>query len=254
VRRFGNACRARPSFAAPTNNPGSLSCGLGEFATAVRRLLCSGGGCAGASDQSRGCVRDRTGADWVDGRLSRGADGPEERTGSHLHSRVMGRFRALAEENANRALYMAEISAAVGVSGRTLRSCCRKHLGMGANQYLILRRLHLAEHGPQRQRCGDRQARIAWLAASVGPWLSLSGCDRRTGKARRSDCRVDLNGTASTSDSDGNSPAASYQPIRSESVRHCPRSLLTERLDGRCDRAASLTTNLHHTGIAHGST
>lgn len=69
---------------------------------------------------------------------------PGENAGSRLHSRVMRRFRAIVEEHTDRALYMTEMSAAIGVSGRTLRSCCREHLGMGAKQYLILRRMHLA--------------------------------------------------------------------------------------------------------------
>jgi AraC-like DNA-binding protein len=97
-----------------------------------------------------------------------GASGPKEKTGNHLHSRVMGRFRALVEENADRALYMAEISAAVGVSGRTLRSCCSEHLGMGASQYLILRRLHLA-HRALRQSAPDAIT-VTEAATRYGFW------------------------------------------------------------------------------------
>ena len=58
-------------------------------------------------------------------------------------ARTMRRFRSFVEDNADRAIYIGEISAAVGVSGRALRACCKEYLGMGATQYLTLRRMHL---------------------------------------------------------------------------------------------------------------
>ena len=79
-----------------------------------------------------------------------GAEDRDEREGRRLHANVMARFRSIVEANADRALYMAEISAAIGVSGRTLRNCCREHLGMGANHYLMLRRMHLAHRALRR--------------------------------------------------------------------------------------------------------
>jgi AraC-like DNA-binding protein len=66
-----------------------------------------------------------------------------ETIGQRHHAGVMRRFRRVVAANDERALYMADISAAIGVSGRTLRSCCREYLGMGPKQYLTLRRLHL---------------------------------------------------------------------------------------------------------------
>jgi AraC-like DNA-binding protein len=71
-------------------------------------------------------------------------DDRDERLAPRLHASVMRRFHAVVEVNDNRALYTTEISAAIGVSGRTLRNCCREHLGMGASRYLMLRRMHLA--------------------------------------------------------------------------------------------------------------
>ncbi len=41
------------------------------------------------------------------------------------------------------------------------------------------------EHRSQRQRCGDRQARVVWLAASRGARFSLPRRDRRVGKPDR---------------------------------------------------------------------
>jgi transcriptional regulator GlxA family with amidase domain len=64
--------------------------------------------------------------------------------GSHHHSRVIVRFEELLAANAGRPLYLAEICAAIGVSERTLRVCCREHLGMGPVRYLWLRRMHFA--------------------------------------------------------------------------------------------------------------
>jgi AraC-like DNA-binding protein len=130
-----------------------------------------------------------------------GADGPKERTGSHLHARVMDRFRALVEENADRALYTAEISAAIGVSGRTLRSCCREHLGMGASQYLLLRRLHLAHHALRKS--APHAITVTQAATRYGFWelgrfsvryKALFGetpsqtLHRESGRAARADC------------------------------------------------------------------
>jgi AraC-like DNA-binding protein len=130
-----------------------------------------------------------------------GASGPKERRGNRLHSSVMGRFRALVEENADRALYMAEISAAIGVSGRTLRSCCSEHLGMGASQYLILRRLHLA-HRALRQSASHATT-VTEAATRYGFWelgrfsvryKSLFGempsqtLRRESGSAEHADC------------------------------------------------------------------
>jgi AraC-like DNA-binding protein len=42
--------------------------------------------------------------------------------------------------------YLAELCVATGASDRTLRACCKAHLGMGPTRYLWLRRMHLARH------------------------------------------------------------------------------------------------------------
>jgi hypothetical protein len=134
------------------------------------------------------------------------------------------------------------------------------------------------EHELRRQRRDDRQARIAWLAASGGPWLRLPGCDHRTLKpdsqtAGSMRVRIALGRVLNSMPllrdvvttrgigfdferhntclgqrrelARGTIPRA----IRSQSVHHCPRRLLTERLDGDCDRAASSTKNVHDPGM-----
>ena len=80
----------------------------------------------------------------------------------------MSQFRTIVEANADRALYMAEISAAIGVSARTLRTCCREHLGMGAGKYLTLRRMHLARQALGQTTSGT--ATVTEAATRYGFW------------------------------------------------------------------------------------
>ena len=63
----------------------------------------------------------------------------------------MRRFRRVVEESPEQPLFIPEICKAIGVSERTLRMCCREHLGMAPKRYLLLRRMHLA-----RGRCAKQ--------------------------------------------------------------------------------------------------
>lgn len=74
-----------------------------------------------------------------------GGDQPAERWADQCHGIVMRRFRRLLEESADRALYIPEVCAAIGVPERTLRLCCQEHLGTSPKQFLVLRRMHLAQ-------------------------------------------------------------------------------------------------------------
>lgn len=60
------------------------------------------------------------------------------------HAKVVARFEEFLESRRYEPVYLAEICAAIGVSERTLRTCCQEHLGMGPIHYLWLRRMHLA--------------------------------------------------------------------------------------------------------------
>lgn len=60
------------------------------------------------------------------------------------HAKVVARFEEFVEYRRYEPVYLAEICAAIGVSERTLRTCCQEHLGMGPIHYLWLRRMHLA--------------------------------------------------------------------------------------------------------------
>lgn len=60
------------------------------------------------------------------------------------HSAVMRRLRDVLETHPDRALYVPEICAKIGVPERTLRAYCQEQLGMSPKHYLSLRRIHLA--------------------------------------------------------------------------------------------------------------
>jgi len=68
----------------------------------------------------------------------------EDRSAQRRHSLIMRRFRRAVEENPDRALYIPELAAAIGVSLSTLRTCCHEQLGISPKRYLMLRRMHLA--------------------------------------------------------------------------------------------------------------
>ncbi len=62
----------------------------------------------------------------------------------HQRQAVMRRFERFLEENPDKSIYVPEVCAAIGVSGRTLRLHCEEHLGMGPHRYLWLRRMNFA--------------------------------------------------------------------------------------------------------------
>jgi AraC-like DNA-binding protein len=71
----------------------------------------------------------------------------EDRSALRRHAAIMRRFRRLAEEKPDEALFIPEVCAAIGVSERTLRTCCQELLGVSPKQYLLLRRMHLVRRG-----------------------------------------------------------------------------------------------------------
>jgi AraC-like DNA-binding protein len=63
----------------------------------------------------------------------------EETPAARRHRGILARFEDLLQ--AEPVPQMTEIYAALGVSERTLRECCKKHLGMGPSRYRRLRRM-----------------------------------------------------------------------------------------------------------------
>jgi AraC family ethanolamine operon transcriptional activator len=74
--------------------------------------------------------------------LSQGP-GSEAAPATRQHQDVAVRFEALLQTQPDRSLRVAEICAALGISTRALRTCCEEQLGMGATEYVRLRRMHL---------------------------------------------------------------------------------------------------------------
>jgi AraC-like DNA-binding protein len=68
------------------------------------------------------------------------AVGPAKRR----HARIMIRFEAVLAEHLSKPLHMTELCELIGVTERTLRSCCAEFLGMSPIRYLLLRRLSRA--------------------------------------------------------------------------------------------------------------
>jgi AraC-like DNA-binding protein len=59
-------------------------------------------------------------------------------------SKVIAQFEDFLAARQYEPAYLAEICTAIGVSERTLRTCCHDYFGMGPMHYLWLRRMHLA--------------------------------------------------------------------------------------------------------------
>jgi AraC-like DNA-binding protein len=57
------------------------------------------------------------------------------------HTRIMVRFEEVLADHPNRSLHMSELCALIGVTDRTLRSCCAEFLGISPSRYMLLRRL-----------------------------------------------------------------------------------------------------------------
>jgi AraC-like DNA-binding protein len=60
------------------------------------------------------------------------------------HARIMTRFEEVLAEHLSEPLRTAELCELIGVTERTLRSCCGEFLGMSPIRYLLLRRLSRA--------------------------------------------------------------------------------------------------------------
>jgi AraC-like DNA-binding protein len=73
---------------------------------------------------------------------------PDGFAGRH-HTNIMLRFEEILAENLSHPPSMSELCERVGVSERTLRSCCAESLGMSPIRYVLLRRLREV-HGALR--------------------------------------------------------------------------------------------------------
>jgi AraC-like DNA-binding protein len=62
-------------------------------------------------------------------------------TGKRRHARIMVRFEEVLREHLDRPLHLPELCELIGVTDRTLRSCCAQFLGIRPSRYVLLRRL-----------------------------------------------------------------------------------------------------------------
>jgi AraC-like DNA-binding protein len=97
-----------------------------------------------------------------------GGSSMQRYSGRHHHSTVRERFEELLAATHDRPLYLAEICAATGASERTLRVCCREHLGMGPIRYLWLRRMHLTRRA--LRRADPSTSTVTEIATQFGFW------------------------------------------------------------------------------------
>jgi AraC-like DNA-binding protein len=89
-------------------------------------------------------------------------------TRSQRRDRILARFEEYLEANKERALYLTEICAAIGVAERTLRDVCEERLGIGPIRYLTLRRMHLVRRALLRAESSETS--VTRIASDHGFW------------------------------------------------------------------------------------
>jgi transcriptional regulator GlxA family with amidase domain len=99
--------------------------------------------------------------------LAEGA-GADIKAGDRRHSAVIMRFEEFLEANPDRAIYLTELCAAIGVAERTLRAACEEHMGMGPIRFLTLRRMHLVRRALLHARPSD--ATVTHIVTDHGFW------------------------------------------------------------------------------------
>jgi AraC-like DNA-binding protein len=93
------------------------------------------------------------------------AEGHDGRAANRHHAQIMVRFEEVLAENPNRPRRVSEICEVVGVTERTLQSCCAEFLGISPRRYLLLRRLKQVRSA---LRDADPAATVADLAQQHG--------------------------------------------------------------------------------------
>ncbi len=84
------------------------------------------------------------------------------------HRLIIRRFCEFVALHPLKPLHIPETSHAIGVSGRTLRMACQRHLGVSPTQYLLLRRMHLARRTLRRSH--PDVTRVTDVATNLGFW------------------------------------------------------------------------------------
>jgi len=92
----------------------------------------------------------------------------EESIGLRRRRQVMARFEALLRDEPEAPFQVTDVCEALGIPLRTLQAACGDFLGMGPKQYLMLRRLHLANRA--LRRAGPRDTTVTSVALRCGFW------------------------------------------------------------------------------------
>jgi AraC-like DNA-binding protein len=69
------------------------------------------------------------------------SDARDDAANSRHRAQIMARFEEAVKDNPNRPWHVSEICERIGVTDRTLRSCCAEFIGISPSRYLLLRRL-----------------------------------------------------------------------------------------------------------------
>jgi AraC-like DNA-binding protein len=111
---------------------------LAALHAAAMRITEAHPGIAAEREATHGLEQELTEAliECLSGASSRG-----ETVSGRRHATLMARFEAVWRERHHGRLLVRDICAALGVSGRALRLCCKRHLDMAPDRYLRARRL-----------------------------------------------------------------------------------------------------------------
>jgi len=92
----------------------------------------------------------------------------EDAAAKRRHAAIMRRFRAIVAASGDRPVYTTELCEAIGVSDRTLEICCREHLGMSPQKFLLLRRIQRVHH--TLALADPMSATVTAIATAHGFW------------------------------------------------------------------------------------
>jgi len=92
----------------------------------------------------------------------------EDTTAARQHALVMRRFHEAISRYEEKPLYVSEVCKDIGVTERTLRTCCQEHLGISPKQFLLLRRMNMVRGALQRAAPGETT--VTEIATRFGFW------------------------------------------------------------------------------------
>jgi AraC-like DNA-binding protein len=95
-------------------------------------------------------------------------DSEDRGTGSRYRAAVMKRFYSLLEVNSEGVLHTLDVCKTIGVSNRSLTTCCNEILGMSPYRFLKLRQIHLARRA--LRQADPTATTVTMIATEHGFW------------------------------------------------------------------------------------